>query len=90
MTPTTEPPTATRTVEATAVAVLKRGREGFYWIVPDCPFCHKRHQHGGGRFDTDPRTFLGGRGAHCETPRPVGVSRQYVLVEDPPASPRAP
>ena len=50
------------------------------WVVARCPFCGKRHCHGAGPPDGDPREFLGSRLSHC-----VGDARGgdiYVLVEE--------
>ena len=60
-----------------AYAVLK-GRQ---WVIARCPFCGKRHRHGAGPPDGDPRKFLGSRVPHC-----CGGDDQcddvYVLVEE--------
>ena len=60
-----------------APAILQRGRECWLWIVPSCPFCGKRHTHGGGPLDGDPREYLGGRASHCW----LGDGGQYILTE---------
>ena len=49
----------------------------WYWVVASCPFCGRRHRHGGGLAGVNPRDFLGGRVAHCGT----GEWREYTLVE---------
>lgn len=49
-----------------APARLMRGRSCWLWIVPRCPRCGKRHQHGGGPLHGDPRRLLGHRAGHCE------------------------
>ena len=64
-----------------ALAVLKPSRGCYLWIVPRCPLCGKRHQHGGGYLTGDPRTLLGHRVAHCTGPQRPGESRGYELVE---------
>jgi len=61
-----------------APAVLQRGRACWSWVVPRCPLCGKRHSHGGGALDRDPRRLLGHRVAHCVCP---GVVGSYELVE---------
>ncbi len=79
MTPTGTPPTET----PTALAILVRGRGCWLWIVPRCPLCRKRHQHGGGHFDDDPRALLGHRVGHCWKPQFLDAARRgYDLVED--------
>ena len=66
-----------------APAVLKRyqgrRREPNLWIVPECPLCGQRHVHGAGWPESDPRAFLGHRGAHCADPAVRGNG--YVLAE---------
>lgn len=55
------------------------GRAWRQWRVLRCPHCGKRHHHGAGGPQDDPRRFLGHRIAHCVLnagPRP-----SYVLVE---------
>ncbi len=65
-----------------APARLMRGRGRFLWLVPRCPLCGKRHQHGGGHFDADPRALLGQRVPHCATQsRRAGQPCGYDLVE---------
>lgn len=65
-----------------APAVLKPGRGCYLWIVPRCPQCGKKHQHGGGLLTGDPRTLLGHRVRHCETKyRRPGQPGGYDLVE---------
>ena len=75
----------TITVYAFAKLDQRRG-----WVIPHCPFCAKRHIHGAGGADDDPREFLGGRVPHCatRTDRRGAVIWQkpsyahYVLTED--------
>lgn len=59
-----------------AHAVLK-GRQ---WVVARCPFCGKRHWHGAGPPDGDPREFLGSRVSHCSGDAYGGDI--YILVEE--------
>ena len=59
-----------------APAIAKRGGDGIWtWTVIDCPYCHRRHHHGGGVDDTPER--LGYRVAHCV----AGGSAVYSMVE---------
>ena len=48
-----------------ALAFLDSHRDGRTWVIRRCPFCRKRHLHGGGGLEDDPRTFLGPQRAHC-------------------------
>src|SRR5829696_8915064 len=66
--PTVETPLA-------LVSVVWSSR-GHYWVVTvaRCPFCGKRHSHGGGSDDTPD---LGYRNSHCIT----GPGGTYELVE---------
>lgn len=48
-----------------ATARLRRQPDGFRWIVDTCPYCGRRHTHGGGPLDSDPRAYLTHRVAHC-------------------------
>jgi hypothetical protein len=65
-----------------AQARLQReGRQGWRWVVDACPLpgcAVKRHFHGGGDLEDDPRHFLGHR-AH------LGSLLGYVLVDIDPA-----
>lgn len=64
-----------------AKAVLGRGAENWLWIVPECPICGCKHQHGGGKVEGgDPISYLGGREAHCWK----GPGGDYVLVDSRP------
>jgi hypothetical protein len=64
-----------------APAILKPSRGCYLWIVPRCPLCGRKHQHGGGPLTGDPRDCLGHRVAHCDGRAPVGATRGYELVE---------
>jgi hypothetical protein len=48
-----------------AYAVVKRGRECWSLVIPKCPFCHKRHTHGGGLLSRDPKSYFSSRSPHC-------------------------
>jgi hypothetical protein len=63
-----------------AEAVLSKGRDVWEWKVLACPQCGKRHTHGGGPLDGDPRQFLGPRSPHCGD---IGqaMNEEYTLVE---------
>lgn len=75
--------TSTETLVIAARARLVRGRDCWLWIVPRCPLCGKRHQHGGGHCAADPRALLGHRLRHCETKyRQPGQPNGYDLVEE--------
>ncbi len=67
-----------------ALARLERGRGAWSWVIDICPYCGKKHTHGGGPIEGDPRELLGARAAHCKSVQP----EIYILVEEP-ASPRA-
>jgi len=53
-----------------------RSRSDRFWIleIDRCPFCEKRHTHGGGSLDRPP--LLGSRFSHCVT----GSPHEYELV----------
>jgi hypothetical protein len=51
------------------------GNDDDLWVVDHCPHCGRRHTHGGGLLDGDPRAYLGSRVAHCH------AGPDYVLVE---------
>ena len=57
-------------------ATLKKGKEIWEWTVPCCPFCGKKHTHGGGSIEDDPLAHAVGRVAHCMT----GDGGNYMLV----------
>ena len=44
---------------------LLRGECHWRWWVISCPFCGRRHMHGGGVESEDPRRMLTGRLSHC-------------------------
>ena len=60
-----------------AVVRLLRHRFEYSWVIDHCPFCGKRHTHGGGAKKENPRDFLGWRVPHCD----ANVAAQYRLVE---------
>lgn len=61
----------------TATVRLVRGRDCWLWVIDRCPFCGKRHEHGGGELSGDPRRVLGTRTPHC-----IGEHKgSYTLVE---------
>jgi hypothetical protein len=68
------------TVYPIALARLKRMPDVYLWIVDRCPLCAKKHIHGGGSLDGDPRRLLSHRVAHCL--RPIEPAA-YDLVEAP-------
>lgn len=49
------------------------------WVIPQCPWCGKRHIHGAGRLQDNPHDFLGHRISHCINR--LDVVRSYELVE---------
>jgi len=48
-----------------AHVTLQKNPKGYSWIVEQCPFCGKKHVHGGGSLDSSPDDFLGWRVPHC-------------------------
>jgi hypothetical protein len=63
-----------------AIARLIRGKSGWSWVVDCCPYCGKKHFHGGGKLDDDPYRFLGHRQSHClNSP---GSEAGYVLTSE--------
>jgi len=48
-----------------AIVTLEKGRDCYLWIVKKCPYCEKKHTHGGGKLNNDPRELLGHRLSHC-------------------------
>jgi hypothetical protein len=69
-----------------AIVTLGKCRECYLWIIVKCPYCGKKHTHGGGPLDGDPREYLGDRVPHCADYRD-GRARDpvdnYELVEKP-------
>lgn len=61
----------------------ERARDGVWdLIIDDCPYCHKRHQHGGGDGD---EPFFGNRQPHCSDDAPAPhPSYDLVLHESAP------
>ena len=65
-----------------AECVLVRNGRVWQWVIERCPYCKKRHVHGGGSvIDNIPRTMLTHRSAHCGDPFREKASAGYVLVE---------
>ena len=60
-----------------ALAHLAKGHSCWLWVVDQCPYCGRRHIHGGGPLDGDPRAVIGARVAHCRNNR----GREYLLSE---------
>lgn len=50
-----------------APVLLERNSTAWRWLVTACPVCGgvRRHVHGGGLIDEDPRGYLGSRVLHC-------------------------
>ena len=46
------------------------------WVVDSCPICGRRHTHGAGAGQVDPRRVLGHRAGHCRI-----AQQGYVLVD---------
>ncbi len=42
-----------------AHVVLAGGRYSWVWVVPECPYCGKPHDHYGGPLDGNPYMYLG-------------------------------
>jgi hypothetical protein len=51
------------------------------WEV-HCPYCGRKHRHGAGWLDEDPRQHLGSRASHCDA-RHRASGEVYVLVARP-------
>jgi hypothetical protein len=62
-------------------ATLLRGDGTWRWVVLRCPFCSRRHSHGGGLLAESPFRYLGSRISHCTT----WESHSYILVARPDA-----
>ena len=71
-----------------AAAFLVVSGSIWLWEITFCPYCKRKHRHGGGgHFDVDPRGSLSHRVSHCDTP---GISDGgYVLVDASPPTTRA-
>ena len=63
-------------VKANLLKVRDGRGYGWAWVIPVCPYCGRKHLHGGGPFDGNPRDFLGARMSHCRNKR-----YEYILVE---------
>jgi hypothetical protein len=89
-------PAAPMPTEAPRVRVRRvRCRDVFLLVfTAPCPFCGRRHTHGGGNIPNDP-SVLGHRSSHCPDPLPSQQWRRgtieeararssggYILVED--------
>jgi hypothetical protein len=62
-------------------ATVKRSQGGWLLIIPRCPFCAKRHTHGGGSLDENPRRYLSSRVPHCSHPA-KRFEDMYWLTDD--------
>ncbi len=60
------------------VVEVRASLDGQIWVLqtPECPYCGKAHEHGGGLIADGPPA-LGFRLSHCVTKRPA---RPYRLV----------
>jgi hypothetical protein len=78
---TNEPPQPKEIPKAPAKLIINReGPHAIYqWVVIRCPFCGKKHYHGGGRVGGDPRRLLGSRVSHCSGR--CRTTGEYLLVE---------
>ena len=64
-------------IYALAPADLVKSKTIWLWVIRKCPFCGKKHTHGGMRVEENPYEALGARVPHCEnSPYP----HEYVLV----------
>ena len=64
-----------------AAVTLDRGRKTWSWIVESCPFCGRRHMHGGGPLAESPFRHLGARMRHCGNGD--GTDHSYILCAAP-------
>jgi hypothetical protein len=64
-----------------APAVLQFYEGHFTWLVIECPFCGRRHVHGGGLIGDDPREFLSWRSPHCMYPPKDAGNYQLVDLD---------
>jgi len=73
---------ASSTRQAEVTIRPSRSRSDRYWIleIAKCPFCEKRHTHGGGSIDRPP--LLGFRVAHCFRPVAPGEYELIASTED--------
>ncbi len=70
-----------------AEAVLEHGKYSWVWVIPECPYCGKPHEHYGGALDGDPYNYLGQTmTAQCDktdrrrlSPGDPAISLRYVL-----------
>jgi len=74
--------------EVKAEARLVATKDVWLWVVDECPFCGRRHTHGGGDIAGDPRQLLSHRTSHCTPYRLPRTDRviepevgDYLLVE---------
>jgi len=56
-----------------------RRRDGIWDLYITCPYCGKKHHHGGGDGD---RPNLGSRAAHCSGTKKPEELREYELVPE--------
>lgn len=62
-----------------ARAVLEQGRYSWLWIVRDCPYCGKQHDHFAGPLDGDPQQYSGNvMAARCDR-----TDRRRLAIEYP-------
>jgi len=61
--------------------VVQCFRQGVHLVIPKCPFCGRRHLHGGGDTWADDGGDDGGghRVAHCDPGTP-GAEKGYILA----------
>ena len=71
-------------LKAWVSAELKPSKDGRQWLwwIRQCPFCGRRHHHGGGRITEDPRRYLSDRVPHCSIKLPFG-SKYYLTYTGP-------
>jgi hypothetical protein len=73
-----------RRFSTVAYAHLAKRDDTWFWVVDRCPFCARRHVHGGGLVGVgDPRRMLGHQLAHCAGRTADGRADDgYVLMEE--------